>query len=76
MYFFSKNILNKIIKGYESHQHLDNNYLLTIKNINSNNIIPSVNKKLYDYCSHFFSDIQSKIYLNENDEDIKSFIVF
>ncbi|CRH00695.1 conserved Plasmodium protein, unknown function [Plasmodium relictum] len=74
--FFSKSILNKIIKSFESHQHLDDNYLITIKNINSNNLIPSVNKKLYDHCSHILCDIQSNIYLNENDEDRKSFTLF
>ncbi|CAD2096164.1 conserved Plasmodium protein, unknown function [Plasmodium vinckei brucechwatti] len=74
--FYSKPFLNKVTKAYESHQHLDNNYLTTIKNINLSNFNPSLNKKLYDYSSHLFSDILSKIYLYENDEDKKSFTLF
>ncbi|KJP87957.1 hypothetical protein AK88_02391 [Plasmodium fragile] len=74
--FYAPNILNIVTKSFESHQHIDDNYLITMKNMNASISIPSVNKKLYDHCSHLFADIQSNIYLNENDQDRHSFTLF
>ncbi|EUD64767.1 hypothetical protein C922_04803 [Plasmodium inui San Antonio 1] len=74
--FYAQNVLNKVTKSFESHQHIDDNYLITVKNMNASICIPSLNKKLYDHCSHLFADIQSRIYLNENDQDRNSFTLF